>query len=197
MSGAADFIVPLAVVGLGAYALYKFGFFDMFSSTGGSGGGPGVFAPGGALSPQSSSTATQQATLTTDDTLTAFYQAQPASTNPFLPTLYQSQPNAATITQAQAQSLWSDLKTAYQGSGFISFFKAQPDMSPVLGQFQVIAQNAFDISFVSSLCQADTSQTLGDWLFNSFANDQTGSSGITNMQMLANFVYWAFTLPTD
>jgi hypothetical protein len=189
-------ILPTGVIlliGVGAYIAYQ----KLFGDAGGAGGGPAPLAPGGALSPQSSSTATQQTTLTTDDQLVAFYQAQPQATNPFLSTLYQTNPTGATIVQAQATSLWGDLTTAEKGSGLLSWFKDYPDMSPVLAQFQSTVQNAIDISFVASLCQAATGQTLGDWLFNSFANDQTGTSGVTNMQMLANFVYWAFTLPSD
>lgn len=198
VSSTVELVLMLAVVGGVGYVGYKI--YQNLFGAGGSGSGssgPGLFSPGGALSPQSSSTATQQATLTTLDTLQAFYQAQPAGDNPFLPTLYQTNPGGATITPAQATGLWADLQTAYKGSGFMSFFKAEPDMSPVLQQFQVVAQTGVDISFVSSLCMADTNQNLGDWIFNSFANDQTGTSGITNMQMLANFVYWAFQLPTD
>jgi hypothetical protein len=181
-------ILPTGVIlliGVGAYMAYQ----KLFGS-----GGTG---PPGVLSPQSSSTATQQATLTTDDQLVAFYQSQPQATNPFLATLYQTNPTGATIVQAQATSLWADLTTAEKGSGVLSLFRDYPDMSPILSQFQSTVQNAIDISFVASICQAATGQTLGDWLFNSFANDQTGTSGVTNMQMLANFMYWAFTLPTD
>jgi hypothetical protein len=200
VSGAADYIVPLAVVGLGAAVLYKFGFFDLFSSGSGSGSGsgsPGLLSPGGALSPQSSPTVVQQSTLSLDDAVVAFIKAQPTATSPLLSTLYQTSPSGATIDQATATSLWSDLKTAKSGSGFLSLFVDRPDMSPILGQFQAVVQNAIDVSWVATLCQNETSQTLQDWLFNSFAGDNTGTSGQTGMQMLANFVYWAFTLPTD
>jgi hypothetical protein len=192
IGGFSDYIIPRAVVGVGFYFLNKLGIFGGSSSS-----SPGLLSPGGALSPQSSSTATQQATLATLDSLQTFYNAQPAATNPFQATLYNNNPAAATITSAQATSLWSDLQTAYNGSGFLSLFKAQPDLSPVLAQFQGIVQTGEDISLVATLCQSATGSDLGTWLFNSFANDQTGSSGITNMQMLNNFMYWAFSLPID
>ena len=187
VSGTADYIIPLAVVGLGVFVLYKMGLIG-----GNSGGGGGGLLP----SAQSSSTATQQATLVTLDTLQAFYNAQPAATNPFSPDLYDNNPDCPSITSTQAQSLWSDIVTAYNGSGFISLFKANPDMSPLLGQFQAIVQSACDISLVATLCENATGDDLGTYLFNSFSNDQTGSSGQTNMQMLNNFMKWAFALPT-
>jgi hypothetical protein len=188
MSGTADYIIPLAVVGLGVFVLYKLGFIGN-SSGSGSGGG-------GLLSPLSSSPATQQATLSLDDTAVQFYQAQPTATSPFLPTLYNSNTACPSITSDEASSLWSDVQTAYNGSGFLSIFKAQPDMSPLLAQFQTYVQSACDISLVSLICQQATGSDLGTFMFNSFANDQTGSSGQTNMTMLYNFIQWAFALPT-
>jgi hypothetical protein len=185
MSGTADYIVPLAVVGLGVFALYKLGF---LGSGSGSGSGSGILP-----SLQSSSTATQQATLATIQT---FYNAQPAATNPFLPTLYAGNPSCPSITTAQAASLWADIVTAYNGSGLLSLFKAEPDMSALLPAFQTIVQSGCDISLVCSYCENATGNDLGTYMFNSFANDQTGTSGITNMQMLSNFVMWAFALPT-
>lgn len=188
MSGTADYIIPLAVVGLGVFALYKLGFLGGSSSSGG----------GGSVLPslQSSSTATQQATIATLDTLQTFYNAQPAATNPFLPTLYAGNPSCPSITTAQAASLWADIVTAYNGSGLLSLFKAEPDMSTLLPAFQTIVQSGCDISLVCSYCESATGQDLGTYMFNSFANDQTGTSGVTNMQMLSNFVMWAFALPT-
>jgi hypothetical protein len=188
MAGASDYIIPMAVVGLGVFALYKLGILG-----GGSGGG-GLAT---VLSPSSSPPATQQATIITDDTITTFYNGQPTATNPFQVDLYNSDPTAATITQAQATTLWAGVLSAYNGAGFLSWFKAEPDMSPVLQEFQIIAQNGVDVSFVSTVCMADKGVDLGTFMFNGFANDQTGTSGITNIQMLSNFVYWAFSLPTD
>lgn len=191
MGGFADYIIPLAVVIGGWYFLNKLGIF------GGSGSGtPGPLSPGGLLSPQSSSTATQQATLATLDTAQTFYNNQPTSTNPFLPDLYNANPGCPDITPAQAQSLWADIQTAYTGSGFFSFLKASPDMTPLLGQFQTMVQSGCDISLVSSICLAATGQNLGDYMFNSFASDQTMANGQTNMTMLYSFIQWAFALPT-
>jgi hypothetical protein len=68
-------------------------------------------------------------------------------------------------------------------------------MSPLLASFQSMVQSGCDISYVSTFCESDTGSDLGTYLWG-FANDQTGTSGITNMQMLSNFVMWAFALPT-
>jgi hypothetical protein len=238
VSGAADFIIPIAVVLGGGYVVYTIGQkIGLWGTTPGSdaattaaatattaaataaaaaataaavkaGATPAAATAAGnvaytatanagqsSISLQSSSSTVQQQTLTLQDTATTFYKNQPTATNPFEPDLYNSNNACPSIAQADAVSLWSDLKTAYNGSGFISIFKAQPDMSPVLGEFQAVVQSACDISWVSALCMAETGIGLGDWLFNSFSNDQTGTSGQTNMQMLYAFLQWGFSLP--
>lgn len=192
-------VVGVAYVG---YNVYKNGFSWLFGG-GGPPGSPGTgTVPGNtplaqALNPSSSSAPTQQATIVTDDQITTFYNSQPSATNPFQVALYNSNPLGVTITQAQATTLWAGVLAAGQGSGFLSLFKDQPDMSPVLQEFQIIAQTAADVSFVSTICMAAKGVDLGTYMFNEFANDQAGTSGVTNIQLLANFVYWAFDLPTD
>lgn len=195
-------IVVVAGVAYVGYNVYTKGFSWLFGSSGppgspGTGTVPSNSPVAQALNPSSSSAPTQQATIVTDDQITTFYNSQPPATNPFQVALYTSNPTSATITQAQATTLWGGVLAAGQGSGFLSLFKDQPDMSPVLQEFQIIAQNAVDISFVSTICMAAKGVDLGTYMFNEFGNDQAGTSGITNMQLLANFVYWAFQLPTD
>jgi hypothetical protein len=205
LGGTLSTVLTIAVVAGVAYIgynVYKNGFSWLFGTPGppgspGTGTVPSNTPLAQALNPGSSSAPTQQATIVTDAQITTFYNSQPPATNPFQVSLYTNNPGSATITQAQATTLWAGVLTAGKGTGFLSLFKDQPDMSPVLQEFQIIAQNGVDISFVSTVCMAAMGVDLGTYMFQEFGNDQAGTSGVTNMQLLANFVYWAFALPTD
>lgn len=208
MGSAADYIIPLGILaglGIGAYLLYQ----KFFGSGSGSGSGlPGLLSSGttptattpgtnpGALYPSSSNATTQQATAISSTQLEAFYGAQDPATNPFGVNLYDANPNCPSISLVQATSLWADIQLAAQGSGFMALFGKAADFSPVLAEFQILVQSACDISLVSTLCMNDKGIDLGTYLFNTFSNDQVGTSGQTNQTMLSQFIYWGFSLPT-
>jgi hypothetical protein len=187
ISGAADYIIPLAVVGLGFYVLNKFGLF-------GSGSGSGSSIPGGAYIPgtASSSPATQQQTLQIEDTIDNAAQAL-GSQNPLYVNIYNNNPGCVTISSDQATSLWNDIYTASDPGFFFSGKNA--DLSGVLASFQQTVQNQCDLSYVATLAVSNYGEDLWNFLRKFFFNDQTGTSGETNMQMSQDFWNWAVSLP--
>jgi len=157
----------------------------LFGSSSDSGTGGGLF--------KSSSTATQVATLSLLDQIDAWYQTQTDATNPFLPNLYNGNNNCVQINQGEAASLWADMYAASDPGFFFSGKNA--DLSGILTQFEQWVANACDLSYISSLCQSQTNSNLWTFMRHYFANDGTGTSGQTNMEMLADFVSWAGGLP--
>jgi hypothetical protein len=195
-------IAVVAGVAYVGYNVYKNGFTWLFGTPGppgspGTGTVPSSSPIAQALNPSSSSAPATQQTAVSMTVLETFYNQQPPATNPFQVALYTNNPAAATITQAQATTLWADTLSAGNGTGFLSLFTDQPDMSPVLQEFQYVVQNGADISFVSTVCMAAKGMDLGAYMFQEFGNDKAGTSGVTNSQLLQNFIYWAFALPTD
>lgn len=193
ISGSADYIIPLGIlafVGIGGYLLWQ----KLFGS--GSGGGlPGPLAAANTAinnAAGSSSAATQTATAVTTTSLDAWYNGEQDATNPFLANLYNADNSCPGIAANVAQDLWASLYTAANAE---AFFKPTPDMSPILGQWKQFVTNQCDVSFIASLCAAQTGYTLWGFMEKYFANDQTGSSGQTNVTMLYNLIQWVAALP--
>jgi hypothetical protein len=190
VSGGADWIIPVAVVtavGIGLYFLWQ----EIF---GGSGGPGPVSAVNKAINnaAASSSQQTQVATVENATALDAWYNTQSDATNPFLPTLFDTGNDCSVLADNIAQDLWADLYTA---SNATAFFKPTPDLSGVQANWQGYVQNQCDVSFIASNCQAQTGDTLWNFMVKYFVNDTTGTSGKTNVVMFNDLVRWVASLP--
>lgn len=189
VSGNAEYIIPLAVVGAIAFGLWK-----LFGGSGGSGGGGGgglVESAEVSLGLKTSSAATQQQTLSLMDQIAVIENNIPDNQNPLGSDMYNANTDCPSIDEQTARSMWSTIYTASDPGIFFS----NPDMTGVLDSFKLFATNRCDISWVASLCDDQTGTDFETWIMHQFGNDSTGRSGKTQMQMLYDFITWAVKLP--
>ena len=113
------------------------------------------------------------------------------------PDLYKSSPSAVSISSQTALNLYNNIRSA-EGNSFLGMVLSHGDMSGIKDQFAAVVGNQFDISYVSSVCVAQEGRTFGQICESTanFYNDTVGSSGESNLQMLAEFLEWANNLPT-
>jgi hypothetical protein len=193
ISGGADYVIPVAIVvavGVGIYYLWN----ELFGGSGsGSGSGPGKAVTTAINNLAASSPLPQQvASLQTVTALDNWYNSQTDATNPFLPTLFDTGNDCSVLADNVAQDLWAVL---YNASNAEAFFKPEPDLSGILTQWQAYVQNQCDVSFIASNCQQQTNDTLWIFMEKYFLDDETRSSGQTNVAMFWQLVQWVSSLP--
>jgi hypothetical protein len=183
ISGAADYIIPLGVLGLGVLILYKLGVF------GGSSSGPGLSLPG-----NTNVTPTSPAGQAAIATLTAVEQWDTGNPGNFLyADMYNANPDDAYIDQTDATSLYSDVWAASDPGIFIH----NPDFSGVLANFQATVKNQTDISFVSATMFAAQGVDLATCLAQNFYTAKVGTSGKSQIQMAWDFINYGISLPAS
>lgn len=183
ISGTADYIVPLAVVGLGIFALYKLGIIGS-----GSGSGGGLLPGSSNVTPTSPA---GQAAIATQTTVEQWISGNPG--NFLTADMYNANPDDASIDQTDATSLYSDVWVASDPG----FFVHNPDFSGVLANFQATAKNQTDISFVSETMYAAQGIDLATCLAQNFYSAKVGTSGKSQIQMVWDFIAWGISLPAS
>jgi hypothetical protein len=192
ISGFADYIIPLAVVGVGWYVLNELG---VFGSSSGAGTGlsiannsTGITLPGG---PSPAQTATNLSAL---DALDAYVKVRNAQNPPqdcFTSYLYKADPSNASISMATAQALWQNIHDA-AGTWF-----TQGDFTGIQADFQAVVGNQTDISMVASLFEQNDGKDLWYYILNGSTFNNSGGAEQNNIQQVAAFVQWCTSLPVD
>jgi hypothetical protein len=207
VSGGADYIIPIAVVtvaGVGIWFLYTKVWEPLsglagsvFSLSGGTLvktplGNVGIEASGPTSTPGTPA-GTEPAVLnniTALKWLTDYYnnRGNPAS-DCFTGTLYAANPGNALIGSGDAQSLYALLHS--QAGGWFSV----GDFNGILSAFQNVVDNQTDLSYVSSIFQANNGMDL----FTYITQGDTFGNGLNptgdNLQLVQSFVQWGLSLP--
>jgi hypothetical protein len=190
VAGTADYIIPLAVVGLGVFVVYKV--WNAFGGGSGSGlaadlqkaaqaaAGSGVSIPP-AVQAQLNSNISAQTWLNSYQTT----RGQDCFTN----ALYLANPQNALLGAGDAQSLYN-LIHSQAGTWF-----SDGDFTGILAAFQNVVGNQTDVSEVANLFQTNDGMDLFAYIVqgSTFGNG-TNPAG-NNMQLVAQFVQWAIALP--
>jgi hypothetical protein len=189
MSGASDYIIPVAVVGLGIYFLNKLGIFGS-----GSGLAPGSAPP--VLStllnnPTGGQTANQQSNLSSNITAQTWLNnyANTRGQDCFTGALFAANPGNALLGVGDAQTLYHAIKSQ---SGY---WFSSGDFTGILAAFQNLCENQTDISEVATIFQANTGMDMFQYITqaSTFANGLNEAGN--NMQLVQQFVQWATGLP--
>lgn len=206
VSGAADYIIPVAVViagGIGLWYLWK-NVLQPLSNLGGSlfslKGGTLVQTPLGPVGIQSSdknvpagtpagSEPSIQNNIDALQWLTTYYNGRgnPA-TDCFTGTLYAASPGNALIGSGDAQNLFN-LIHSQAGNWF-----TVGDFTGILAAFQNVVENQTDISYVASLFESANGMDLFTYITqgNTFGNGMNPAAN--NLQLVQQFVQWALSL---
>jgi hypothetical protein len=189
MSGAAEYIIPVAVVGLGAWGLYKLGIFGDSGSglTPGSSPKPlSVLFNGGSPVQPSNMMAQASSNITAQTWLNNY--ASNRGQDCFTGTLYSANPSNALIGPGDAVNLYH-LVRSQAGTFFTT-----GDFTGILAAFQNVAENQTDISFVGMLFQINTGKDLFDYITQSSTYANGDNEAGNNMQLVQQFVQWALSL---
>lgn len=113
------------------------------------------------------------------------------------PDLYNSDPSQVTINETIAKNLYQNIRSA-EGNKIFGVIISNGDMSGIQQDFSNVVGNKFDISYVSYIANQSEGISFGQICEapQNFYNDSVGSSGESNLQMLADFLDWANNLPT-
>jgi hypothetical protein len=190
ISGFADYIIPLGVVGLGVFVLYKLGFLGNSGSglTPGSTPTPLANMFNGGTPQQASNMQANAGTNITAQTWLNNY-AQTRGQDCFTGALYLANPGDALIGTGDAQTLYS-LIHSQAGTWF-----STGDFTGVLAAFQNVVGNQTDVSAVGNLFQQNDGKDLFQYITqgNTFANGMNEAAN--NMQLVQQFVQWCIGLP--
>lgn len=112
--------------------------------------------------------------------------------------LYNSSPSDVSIDEATATNLFNNVNAA-TGTQVLGVLLNTGDMTGIQSDFQNVVGNKTDISYVSYIAQQKTGNSLGDIfsLTKNFYNAIVGVSGKENIEMMADFLDWANTLPVN
>lgn len=191
VGGTADYIIPLGVVGLGGFFMYKLGLFG--SSGAGSGLGTnlqtaasnvatnlGVQTPVSAQNQLANNISAQQWLNSYNST-----RGQDCFTN----ALFVANPGGAQLGAGDAQTLWQ-LIHSQAGTWF-----SAGDFTGIQAAFENLVENQTDISEVAALFQANDGMDMFGYITqsNTFGNGLNAEG--TNMQLVQQFVQWALALP--
>lgn len=191
ISGTADYIIPVAVVGLGVWGLYKLG---IFGDSGGSGLTPGSSPKplsvlfNGASPAQPSNMMAQASSNVTAQTWLNNYAGNRGQ-DCFTGTLYSATPTNALIGPGDAVNLYH-LVRDQAGTFFTT-----GDFTGILAAFQNVVENQTDISFVGMLFQINTGKDLFQYITQSSTYANGDNEAGNNMQLVQQFVQWAVSLP--
>lgn len=189
VSGTSDYIIPLGIVGLGIFALYKLGLL------GNSGSG---LAPGSSPSLISSSTnlttgaqpTNQEQNLSANVTAQTWLNnyAQTRGQDCFTNALYMANPANATLGAGDALTLFN-LIHSQAGTWF-----STGDFTGILEAFQNVVNNQTDVSFVANYFQNNNGMDLFAYITqaSTFANGMNEAGN--NMQLVMQFVQWCIGL---
>jgi hypothetical protein len=190
VSGAADYIIPVGVVALGVWGLYKLGIF------GGSGSGltPGSTPPvlanlfnGGTSAQPANQTQNLSSNITAQTWLNNYSQTR--GQDCFTNALFVANPGNALLGAGDAQTLYHLIKSQ---SGY---WFSSGDFTGILAAFQNLCENQTDISEVAAIFQTNTGKDMFDYITqgDTFANGENEAGN--NMQLVQQFVQWAISLP--
>jgi hypothetical protein len=193
IAGAADYIIPIAVVLGGTYVIYRIGqSIGLWGQGTGSGLAPGsspsliqnLTGPGAVLAP---ATLNQLTDNVTAQTWLNNY-AQTRGQDCFTSALYKANPGNATLGPGDAQTLYN-LIHSQAGTWF-----SDGDFTGVLAAFQNVVENQTDVSFVASLFEQNDNKDLFTYITQAgtFANGTNPSHD--NMQLVQQFVQWCLGL---
>jgi hypothetical protein len=189
VSGAADYIIPLGVVGLAIWGLNKLGIFG----GGGTGLDPGSTPKPLAVlfnGPSGAQASNMQANLSRNITAQTWLNnyASTRGQDCFTSALYKANPGAVLIGPGDAIALYHLVKSQ---SGY---WFSTGDFTGILAAFQNVVDNQTDMSYVATFFEAN----VGD-MFNYITQSSTFANGENeagnNMQLVAQFVQWAIGLP--
>jgi hypothetical protein len=190
IAGFADYIIPLGVVGLGVWGLYKLGIFGNSGSGLTPGSTPPVLANlfnGGTGAQPSNMMANASTNITAQTWLNNYSQTR--GQDCFTGALFNSNPNGALLGPGDAQTLYHLIRSQ-AGTWF-----SAGDFTGIQAAFQNLCENQTDISEVGALFQTNTGQDLFQYITkaSTFANGQNEAGN--NMQLVQQFVQWATGLP--
>jgi hypothetical protein len=191
MAGTADYIIPLGIIGLGVFVMYKLGLFSP------SGAGSGLTTT---LTTAASNVATSlgiQTPVSTVNQLANNISAQTWLNNYnqtrgqdcFTNALWLSNPAGAQLGAGDAQTLWA-LVHSQAGTWF-----SDGDFTGILAAFDNLVQNQTDISEVANIFQTQDSMDFFGYITqsNTFGNGMNPEGN--NFQLVQQFVQWAIALP--
>jgi hypothetical protein len=198
VSGTADYIIPLGVIGLGVFALYKLGLIGSGATGGPASGLAQKLSTAGSSMANTLATSTgvqvpiaetnQLANNITAQTwLTSYYNTR--GQDCFTNALYVANPGNALLGPGDAQTLYS-LIHSQAGTWF-----SAGDFTGIQAAFQNLVQNQTDISEVAALFQANDGMDMFEYITqgNTFGNGQNPQGN--NFQLVQQFVQYAIALP--
>lgn len=115
------------------------------------------------------------------------------------PSVYLGDPGSASIDNTTAENLYNNVKDA-MGTTILNVNITSGDFSGIKQDFSNVIGNKTDISYVSYICQQKDGKSLGDMITepgSGFYNNHVGSSGKENLQLVAEFLEWANSLPLN
>jgi hypothetical protein len=194
IGGTADYIVPLGIVGLGAFVVYK-----LFN--GGLLGAPPIdpkvlaqYGTQGSVTAPGLNPTTNMDSLNLEAQMAIQKAVQAANANsdtsPFLSGMYLANPANASIDQTTAQNLYQNLLDNDGG-----FFQSG-NFTGILGEFQAVVGNQTDISFVAYQVEQGKGKNMMDWIMQSSTYGNSAGNG-DNQILVWQFVQWVLSLPQN
>lgn len=190
ISGPADYIIPVAVVGLGVWGLYKLGIFGNSGSGLTPGSTPPVLSNLFNLGGQGQE-ANQQQQLANNISAQTWLNnySNTRGNDCFTGTLFNANPGNSLLGVGDAQTLYHMIRSQ-AGTWF-----SAGDFTGIQAAFQNLCENQTDISQVGALFQTNTGSDLFAYITqgSTFANGENQAGN--NMQLVMQFVQWATGLP--
>jgi hypothetical protein len=189
VSGLENYIIPLGIVGLGIFALYKLGFLGNTGSGLAPGSSPSMVSSSDNLSTGAQATNQEQslsANITAQTWLNNYSQTR--GQDCFTNALYLANPANATLGAGDALALYN-LIHSQAGTWFTT-----GDFTGILAAFQNVVNNQTDVSYVANYFQDNNGMDLFQYITqaNTFANGLNESGN--NMQLVQQFVQWCIGL---
>ena len=195
VAGAEGYIIPVGVVALGLWGLYKLGIIG--PSGGGSGLTPGSTPPvlanlfnGGTSAQPGNQMANVSSNITAQTWLNNYGNTRGnPSQDCFTNYLFNANPGNALLGVGDAMTLYHLIRS--QAGTFFS----SGDFTGILAAFQNLVDNQTDMSQVAALFQINTGMDMFQYITQAatFANGQNEAGD--NMQLVQQFIQWALALP--